>query len=173
MKTDFVRTIQLYNNTRAAIVILMLFLVAASQAQTVKVTCHPNSRNGYDFFYEKESVGSYVVFVKLSSPVNISNDEVKIEISDNKGMLFSTRPIEFSKRMYFSSYASQSMRGVLRPKKDISFVYALPIRAGTYSHVYKLNNLSEKYFNAPGNTPFYSYLFRSKKRAMCVQFARV
>ena len=137
------------------LIITFLFLLSmhvALKAQTrlIEVSCERNGTKGYNFSYTKNVEGSYVVFVQLNDANNLSQTEFKGVVNGHAGYLFSVGLFERDKSFGFSSYTTTYLRGVLNPKIDTSFVYALPFRKGSPVSVSNLYDLKEKFL---GETP--------------------
>ena len=121
-----------------------------AQTRLIEVSCERNGTKGYNFSYTKNVEGSYVVFVQLNDANNLSQTEFKGVVNGHAGYLFSVGLFERDKSFGFSSYTTTYLRGVLNPKIDTSFVYALPFRKGSPVSVSNLYDLKEKFL---GETP--------------------
>lgn len=142
--------------------ILFLLFPLTLNSQSITLKCERNNRNGYDFFYEKNIPGTYVVTLKLTDARNSYCSEFKEQITGSGGKLTTIEPINPLEYANFSSYSYRTYRGALSPKNDSNFVYALPFNpAGSFA-VQRMVNLNTKYFAAKQTKPFYAFEFKSK-----------
>ena len=152
---------------RLAILLCCTFLVGITQPVTgqdrsVTVTCVRNNQEGYDFNYEKSAAGSFVVIVRLNDPVNTSEREFKQEAKSTRGLLFSVNPMIKNSPVSFSTYSTTYYRGILNPKTDSTFVYALPYKEGNTFSVAYLSDLGKSFGNFSARN-FKAFEFSSKE----------
>jgi hypothetical protein len=150
-----------------SVLIFFSFLVGTnipvhSQENQITVTCHQNRQNGYDFSYEKNVEGSFLVIVKLNKAINAPETEFRQVVNAASGLLFSVNPLNKNSYLRFSTYDFHYYRGVPDPKVDNSFVYVLPYKKGNTFSVDYVTDQSKCFGNA-GCKNYMAFEFSSKE----------
>ncbi|MBK0368714.1 hypothetical protein [Flavobacterium agrisoli] len=135
------------NQTKFLIYFLISTICSGSllaQKQIITINKKVNDDKSIDFYYEKNSPGSYSVDLQFSNVQNCDVREHKAVLRSHSGFLMKLRPIDKNKGIGYS-YNIYSIMGELNPRIDSLFGYSLPFKNGKKVKIKEAGNAGEKF----------------------------
>ncbi len=134
------------------------------QTKPVIFKTKKNSDKSLDIIYEKSVEGNYTAIVEFVGLDNVTDTQARhiCKIKGQRGLLLKLRPKDPTKNITYDSYRTVYIRGRLKPKVDLDYLYNLPFKKGHTIKAYNLSNLGKKYFGSKLPTNWKSYGFKAK-----------
>ncbi len=109
-----------------------------------------------DINYTKSVPGCYHIRFEFSEISNSNSSGYNGSICNNQGTLIRLKPTNPNEHINFMPKVFYS-RGILNPRIDHSFTYALPLEPNKEVTILEAYNIEEKYFNAKKNSDWKSF----------------
>lgn len=140
----------------------LLFTTSFIFAQReVVVTNTRNNDNSVSFSYEKNSPGTYTLYMEFNTLDNASYSPTHHILTSAGGNLFTLKPIDKEKGISYS-FNYKYIQGAYKPKGvDSSFVYLLPFSTNKPVQVFEHYNIGEVFLKQARPKGWKSYQLRS------------
>ncbi|MEJ5995931.1 hypothetical protein WG904_15995 [Pedobacter sp. Du54] len=143
--------------------IFFIFLSANAQERPIKLEPKRNQNQSVDFNFQKTDPGTYTVVLNFSNLSNTSNPGTFFKAADYSGRLFSLTPTVKEQGIGYS-YSFSYIRGKLKPKYDVDFIYLLPYKDAAKVQVSESNFLGATYFGDTTPDDWKSYRFYTNEQ---------